>query len=131
MMKKEFEALAGYEVTWEDYTQIIEPMYMATNLSKSEFVKVIDRSRFALRTEKELVAALRKEARHLKEICGHRSDSESENRYMDTVWELERRFGGAWVTIYAYEYGDRGCRYPEKIAKYDFDREVKTYKLVA
>ena len=29
MMKHEFEQIAGYEVTWEDYTNIIEPMYMA------------------------------------------------------------------------------------------------------
>ena len=43
MMKHEFEKLAGYEVSYEDYTKIIEPMYMATDLSKAEFVKCIDR----------------------------------------------------------------------------------------
>ena len=30
MMKHEFEALAGYEVSFEDYNNVIEPMYMAT-----------------------------------------------------------------------------------------------------
>ena len=30
MMKHEFEALAGYEVSFEDYNRVIEPMYMAT-----------------------------------------------------------------------------------------------------
>lgn len=39
MMKHEFEALAGYEVSFEDYNRIIEPMYMATELSKEDFVK--------------------------------------------------------------------------------------------
>ena len=48
MMKHEFEALAGYEVSYEDYDKIIEPMYMATTLSKEEFVKVIDKKRFAI-----------------------------------------------------------------------------------
>ena len=46
MMKHEFEALAGYEVSYDDYTNIIEPMYMAINADKAEFVKMIDRKRF-------------------------------------------------------------------------------------
>ncbi len=48
MMKYEFETLAGYEVSTEDYNNIIEPMYMATNLSKEEFVKTVSKKRFAL-----------------------------------------------------------------------------------
>ena len=48
MMKHEFEAIAGYEVSTEDYNNIIEPMYMATNLSKAEFVKTISKKRFAV-----------------------------------------------------------------------------------
>ena len=43
MMKREFEAMAGYEVTNETYDNIIEPMYMATNLSKQEFIKTLNR----------------------------------------------------------------------------------------
>lgn len=41
MMKHEFERLAGYEVSAEDYNNIIEPMYMATDLSKEDFVAVM------------------------------------------------------------------------------------------
>ena len=52
MMKHEFEALAGYEVSTEDYTKVIEPMYMATDLSKADFVKVIDRKRFEVKADK-------------------------------------------------------------------------------
>ena len=52
MMKVEFEQLAGYEVSMEDYSNIIEPMYMATNLSKQEFVQVVDRKRFEVKKEK-------------------------------------------------------------------------------
>ena len=48
MMKHEFEALAGYEVTMEDYNKIIEPMYMAISADKAEFVKMIDKKRFAV-----------------------------------------------------------------------------------
>ena len=54
MMKHEFEEIAGYEVSREDYDNIIEPMYMATNLTKQEFVKTISKKRFAVvRKEKE------------------------------------------------------------------------------
>ena len=80
MMKHEFEALAGYEVSFEDYNRVIEPMYMATELSKEDFVKCIDRKRFALPTKAELLAAMRKEAKHLYDICGRCCDFESEQR---------------------------------------------------
>lgn len=53
MMKHEFEQIAGYEVSWEDYNNIIEPMYMATNLSKAEFVKILDKKRFAVQKKVE------------------------------------------------------------------------------
>ena len=59
MMKVEFEKLAGYEVSFEDYNSIIEPMYMATDLSKEEFVKVIDKKRFALKTKKQYIAEMK------------------------------------------------------------------------
>lgn len=48
MMKHEFEALAGYEVSREDYDNIIEPMYLATNLTKQEFVQTLNKKRFAI-----------------------------------------------------------------------------------
>lgn len=51
MMKQEFEALAGYKVSTEDYNNIIEPMYMATDLSKQEFVKTINRKAFEVKHE--------------------------------------------------------------------------------
>ncbi len=55
MMKHEFEAIAGYEVSVSDYDNIIEPMYMATDLNKAEFVKVISKERFALKSREELI----------------------------------------------------------------------------
>lgn len=51
MMKQEFEKIAGYEVTDADYNNIIEPMYMATNLSKEDFVKTINKKAFAGKVE--------------------------------------------------------------------------------
>lgn len=38
MMKHEFEKIAGYEVTNEDYNNIIEPMYMAITALEFEAI---------------------------------------------------------------------------------------------
>lgn len=42
MMKHEFEQIANIEVTNDTYTSIIEPMYLATGLSKHDFVKILN-----------------------------------------------------------------------------------------
>ncbi len=51
MMHHEFEELAGYEVSYKTYTEIIEPMYMATKLSKQEFIKTLNRKAFEMKRE--------------------------------------------------------------------------------
>lgn len=68
MMKEEFERLAGYEVSFDDYQKIIEPMYIAADLDKQEFVKCINKNRFALPTKKQLIDEMKKIAVHLFEI---------------------------------------------------------------
>lgn len=72
MMKQEFERIAGYEVSMEDYNNIIEPMYMATNLDKYEFVKVVDKNRFEVKKQKseeriELEESINAEINEFKE----------------------------------------------------------------
>ena len=54
MTKHEFEQIAGYEVSDNDYYNIIEPMYLAVpeNITKTEFVKMLNKKRFALPKEK-------------------------------------------------------------------------------
>ena len=42
MMKSEFEKLAKIEVTDETYYKVIEPMYLATDIPKQEFVKLLN-----------------------------------------------------------------------------------------
>lgn len=46
MLKNEFEKIAGYKVSNENYYNVIEPMYHATNLDKYDFVKTINRKMF-------------------------------------------------------------------------------------
>lgn len=42
MMKEEFERLAKIEVSHETYSKVIEPMYLATDLSKQEFIQLLN-----------------------------------------------------------------------------------------
>lgn len=53
MMKHEFEELAKIRVTSADYDNIIEPMYMATNMSKADFIKTLNLKFFASRVPAE------------------------------------------------------------------------------
>lgn len=128
MMWKEFEELAGYEVTYSDYHDIIEPMYMAIpdSISKAEFVKMIDKKRFAIPTAAELLRDIKKEARHLFDICGHCSDFESEKRLQALAKQYaKRKWGIDWdndiksyvyiLPEYKYPKIQKGCTFPKTL----------------
>ena len=129
MMKHEFEKLAGYEVTTEDYNNIIEPMYMATNLDKAEFVKCISKERFALPTKAQMERKMRKIARFIFENAGARYFGDEEQEICDILKDYALRFYGirekADIDGYALKMGtayrgvrmidDRGYRFPEAI----------------
>ena len=121
-MKYEFEKLAGYEVTTRDYLDIIEPMYMATDLDKLEFVKCLDRTRFdkQIRLSKFIKSA-KKYAESLKKCCGKWVDVHSEEHLKGELeMYAQEKYGLAYdtdLTIYfktAYEFPSlqRGCTYP-------------------
>ena len=97
MMHHEFEQIAGYEVTYEDYTNIIEPMYMATNLSKQEFVKTLNRKQFDFRAKekaekKAMVKAMREIAEERAENCEHFHDYEAEEKLYGIAREYVNKF---------------------------------------
>ena len=121
-MKYEFEKLAGYEVTTRDYLDIIEPMYVATDLDKLEFVKCLDRTRFdkQIRLAKFIKSA-KKYAESLKKCCGKWVDVYSEEHLKGELeMYAQEKYGLAYdtdLTIYfktAYEFPSlqRGCTYP-------------------
>ena len=141
MMKKEFEALAGYEVSFEDYSNIIEPMYMAIGASKQEFVKMLDKKRFALPTKTQLIKQMKQIAEHLKETCGRYTDYKAKDELDAIAREYARRFHGIdWVkdtdtyVIFTTEYEfptiGRGCTYPKVLHIGKGYREVEKIQLV-
>lgn len=140
MMKHEFEALAGYEVSTADYDNIIEPMYMATNLSKADFVQTINRKRFEVKkvTERQLVNMLKKDAQHLADICGHCLDYEAEKRMEANARQIAKMhgydfndFGSSYFFEKEYEYPNmRGCSFPKTLVIYISGKEVKRINLV-
>lgn len=126
MMKEEFERLAGYEVSFDDYQKIIEPMYIATDLDKQEFVKCINKNRFALPTKKQLIDEMKKIAAHLFEICGRYTDYESMDELEKKAREFAKRFyhidwdydSKAWIYFnkgYEFPHLQRGCTYPKEL----------------
>ena len=142
MMKHEFEALAGYEVTSEDYKNIIEPMYMALpDVTKQEFVKMIDRKRFALPTKKQIVNQMKKIAKHLMETCEHYTDWKAQDELEKIAHDYAKRFYGldwsndtkVWTIFtreYAYPEIQRGCTYPKELVVGYGEREYERINLI-
>ena len=142
MMHEEFEKLAGYEVSYEDYHNIIEPMYMATNLSKVDFIKCLDPKRFSKQYKlAEMKKEIKKLAKIIFEGCGIRIYHDEENRMND----LAKAYAGLkynlnWVSdLKSYVYftrgyaycgikQDRGCSYLKELVigrdDIDFERIV-------
>lgn len=103
MMKQEFEQFAGYEVSAEDYYNIIEPMYMATNLSKQDFVKCIDKKRFALKTRTQLINEAKKIAKEYPDMFSSLEQVKAENRLADIMDEIQNRFYGGCTVACNWE----------------------------
>ena len=117
-----------YEVSYDTYKGIIEPMYTAlpAGISKTKFISMLDKKAFALPTKSEMKKAMRKEAMHLFEICGHHSDYTSESILEKLAHDYAKRYYGLdWVKdtkvycyfIKEYEYPEikRGCTYPKEL----------------
>lgn len=115
MTYNEFMTLAGYEVSFEDYNNIIEPMYTAINLSKDEFVKVIDKKRFALKTRKQMQNEMKKIANHLTETFTHYTDYEAKEKIQNIADEYTKRFYGNSYSCYINYEMKWSCYYPTNI----------------
>ena len=116
MMWQEFEEIAGYEVSFEDYNNIIEPMYMALpSVSKQDFVKMIDKKRFALPTKKEMVKEMKKIANDIFEKCGRVSTFNEEQELDRLAKKYAKRFYNLdWSNdIKVYVYFNKEYEYPE------------------
>ena len=118
MMKHEFEEIAGYEVSTEDYNNIIEPMYMALpgTITKAEFVKMIDKKRFALKPISKIVKEMKQIAKELKETCTHYTDYEKKDKLEALVKEYMERKGYTGNFAHSiHEEMRQTCYYPTRI----------------
>lgn len=123
MMKHEFEQIAGYEVTVEDYDNIIEPMYMALpNVTKQEFVKMIDKKRFALKPLKKIEKEMKEIAKHLNDTCNRYTDYEAKDKLKELAQELTDRIGAKGYFI--NENMRWTCYYPISVDIYGHDYEI-------
>lgn len=138
MMWKEFEKLAGYEVSYKDYSEVIEPMYMATNLSKKDFVKVLDRKQFDLdyrrkMVEKKLVKEMKELAEEMHDLCGRTTTFEIYDELRAKAKEYINEFPEWLAPHHDFEkaIGYSNCTYITALCYYDKDwNEVKRIQLV-
>lgn len=131
MMKQEFEALAGYEISTEDYNNIIEPMYMATNMSKADFVKCIDKKRFALKPLKSIVREMKKCAESLEDTCTHYIDSETKEKLENLVREyINRKYSPLTkLTFHIEDAMKWSCYYPVRVIIFH-SNNFETYETI-
>ena len=145
MMKHEFEKLAGYQVSWEDYNNILEPMYSALpdNITKEQFVEMIDRKRFSVTDKKrKMVREMRKIATYIFEHCGQASFCEEEQQLHSMIQEYEEQFlqidprdsGAGYYVDRKHAYRgylqDRGCSFPYKVGFFRGDNMMAELILV-
>lgn len=119
MMYEEFENLAGYEVSRSDYINIIEPMYMATTLDKEEFIKCLDKKRFALKAPKSYIKEMRKLAAILKENCTHYTDTETKEKLNQIITAYIERMDYRSVHFFINERELWSCFYPVEVVIFD------------
>lgn len=135
MMIQEFEKLAGYEVNYNDYVNIIEPMYMAVKLNKADFIQCLNRKRFEVKkkTERQYINEIKKIAEFLYDNCGRSSFWKEKDQIAKLTREMEKQFGYIVFTIDGYEYPEvqRGCTYPRELVFYtQKGSEIKRVQLV-
>lgn len=104
MTKQEFTQIAGYEVSDNDYYDIIQPMYMATDLTKKDFVQTLNKKRFALRPLTTIRREMRKCADKLRTTCTHYTDYATETQLDNLILEYIERKG------YRAHYNITHCR---------------------
>lgn len=126
MMKQEFEALAGYEVSLDDYSKIIEPMYMATNLTKQEFVKTINKKRFALKPLKAYIKEMKQIAAVIEARCSHIYTYDLEKQLRELAGEYVARKYGPIATFNTHEEMKFSCYYIKSIEIFG----TKDYKTI-
>lgn len=139
MMWEEFEKLAGYEVSYEDYANVIEPMYNATNLTKAQFIKTLNRKAFDLKVKKaEMVKAMKAIAEERKANAEHFTNYEAENKLQELATkyaETFHRFSTPEIER-KQTYQTWGCSYPAELIIYGgvvngHYYEIERIKLVA
>lgn len=132
MMWEEFERIAGYEVSYEDYSTIIEPMYNATNLNKAEFVKMLNRKAFDLKVKKqEMIKAMKAIAKERKANAEHFTNYEAENK----LHELAQKYAESFHRFSTPEivrkqtFETWGCSYPAELIIYGGVVNGKYYEI--
>ena len=137
MMYDEFMKIAGYKVNYDDYKNIIEPLYMAApdNMTKTEFIACLSRKRFEVKTktERQYINEIKKISQYLYENCGRSSFCDEKSKIEEIRRQLEKQYGYDTLIIKGYEYEEiqRGCTYPKTLILYFNGTKIKEIPLTS
>ena len=102
-------------------------MYMALpDVTKQEFVKMIDKKRFALPTKRQIINQMKKLAQEIAENCEYRSCTEEEvklelmaheyaKRFFNMDWSHDIKVWTIFNREYMYPEIKRGCTFPKEL----------------
>ena len=131
MMKEEFERIAGYEVSYYDYKNIIEPMYLATNLNKSEFVKKLNRKEFEITPKTKALEEIRITAESIRLNPVKSGMFFAPDYFISMIEEFAIRFYNTNATWLGCEYDEiRKVEYPCQFKIFTAqNKELDSFKL--
>lgn len=96
MLKEEFEKISGIEVSDYNYKNIVEPMYMAVNLDKKDFIKLLNLKALAEKSGRKnlkyLYDKFMKKAKEYNKKCFYCCDYNIENDIEDIMLTIRNRY---------------------------------------
>lgn len=96
MLKEEFEKISGIEISDYNYKNIVEPMYMAVNLDKKDFIKLLDLKALAEKSGRKSLKyfydKFMKKAKEYNKKCFYGYDSNIENEIEYIMLTIRNRY---------------------------------------
>ena len=138
MNYEEFIKIAGYEVSFETYKKVIEPMYMSTDIiDKKEFCKSFSKKLFGIKSTDKLLKEINKTAKFMKENTDRELQRKAWYEFKELCEDYTKRTYLANYYTYDKDEDNGFWSYPTVIRIWkkseegfnEYPLELKTYKI--
>ena len=139
MNYEEFIRIAGYEVSFETYKNIIEPMYMTTDIiDKKEFCKSFSKKLFGIKSTDKLLKEINKTVKFMKENTDRQLQINAWKEFKELCEDYRKRTYLADYYTYDKDYHNGFWSFPTVIRIWkkseegfnEYPLELKTYKII-